>query len=214
MGTNAVPADAATDRGVYDALEALRSLLIDGETLEATAIQRRGFALKHRRILVGATSGRLIVVHRKMFGGFTPIDIRWQDLRDASVNVGMFAATLSVDVYRSSDLATAEGPPSRLVVPGLRKLEGQEVYRACQARAQAWREKRRIRELEEMRAKAGGIQIGAGQLGGAAVRQTAPSDDSDSSPMARLQRAKEMLQNGLLNDAEFEQIKAKILAEL
>jgi hypothetical protein len=32
--------------------------------------------------------------------------------------------------------------------------------------------------------------------------------------MARLQRAKEMLQNGLLNDAEFEQIKAKILAEL
>jgi hypothetical protein len=32
--------------------------------------------------------------------------------------------------------------------------------------------------------------------------------------MARLQRAKDMLQNGLLNDAEFEQIKAKILAEL
>ena len=33
-------------------------------------------------------------------------------------------------------------------------------------------------------------------------------------PTARLQRAKEMLQSGLLNDAEFEQIKAKILAEL
>jgi len=214
MGTNAVPADAATDRGVYDALEALRSLLIDGETLEATAVQRRFFALKHRRVLVGATSGRLIVVHRKLFGGFNPIDIRWQDLRDASVDVGMFGATLSVDVYRSSDLASSEGPPSRIVVPGLRKLEAQEVYRACQARAQAWREKRRIRELEEMRAKAGGIQIGAGQLGGA-PRPTGSADDGDpSSPMARLQRAKEMLQNGLLNDAEFEQIKAKILAEL
>ena len=214
MGTNAVPTDAATDRGVYDALEALRSLLIDGETLEATAVQRRVFALKHRRVLVGATSGRLIVVHRKLFGGFNPIDIRWQDLRDASVDVGMFGATLSVDVYRSSDLASSEGPPSRIVVPGLRKLEAQEVYRACQARAQAWREKRRIRELEELRAKAGGIQIGAGQLGGGAPRQAGAADDGDSSPMARLQRAKEMLQNGLLNDAEFEQIKAKILAEL
>ena len=40
------------------------------------------------------------------------------------------------------------------------------------------------------------------------------ADEGDTSPMARLQRAKEMLQNGLLNDAEFEQIKAKILAEL
>ena len=214
MGTNAVPADAATDRGVYDALEALRSLLIDGETLEATAIQRRAFALKHRRILVGATSGRLIVVHRKLFGGFNPIDIRWQDLRDASVDVGMFGATLSVDVYRSSDLASNEGPPSRIVVHGLRKVEAQEVYRACQAREQAWREKRRIRELEELRAKAGGIQIGTGQLGGGAVRQSVAGDETGTSPMARLQRAKEMLQNGLLNDAEFEQIKAKILAEL
>ena len=214
MGTNAVPADAATDRGVYDALESLRSLLIDGEQLEATAVQRRVFALKHRRVLVAATSGRLIVVHRKLFGGFNPVDIRWQDLRDASVDVGMFGATLSVDVYHSSDLASGEGPPSRIVVPGLRKLEAQEVYRACQARAQAWREKRRIRELEEMRAKAGGIQIGAGQLGGGAPRQSVSADETDSSPMARLQRAKEMLQNGLLNDAEFEQIKAKILAEL
>jgi hypothetical protein len=214
MGTNAVPTDAATDRGVYDALEALRSLLIDGETLEATAIQRRVFALKHRRILVGATTGRLIVVHRKMFGGFNPIDIRWQDLRDASLDVGMFGATLSVAVYRSSDLASSEGPPSQLVVPGLRKLEAQEVYRACQARAQAWREKRRIRELEELRAKAGGIQIGAGQFAGGSPRPSAAADEADSSPMARLQRAKEMLQNGLLNDAEFEQIKAKILAEL
>jgi len=216
MATNTVPSDAATDRGVYDSLEALRSLLIEGEQLEACAIQRRIFALKHRRVMVAATTGRLIVIYRGLFGGFNPVDVRWQDLRDASVHVGIFGATLSVAVYRSSDLASTEGPPSSLVIPGLRKLDAQEVYRACQTRAQAWREKRRIRELEEMRAKAGGIQIGAGQLGGAGVPRTATagSDDADTSPMARLQRAKDMLKSGLLNDAEFEQIKAKILAEL
>src|SRR4051812_10846435 len=212
MGTNVVPADAGSDRGVYDSLEALRSLLIEGERIEACAVQRRLFALKHRRIMVAATTGRLIVVHRNLFGGFTPIDLRWQDLRDATLNVGVFGATLRVAAYISSDLATTEGPPSNVVITGLRKLEAQEVYRACQTRAQAWREKRRIRELEELRAKAGGIQIGAaGRMASAPV---GGSDDGDSSPMARLTRAKEMLQNGLLNDAEFEQIKAKILAEL
>ncbi len=218
MGTNAVPADAATDRGVYDSVEALRSLLIEGEQLEACAIQRRVFALKHRRIMVAATTGRLIVIERGLFGGFHPIDLRWQDLRDATLDVGIFGATLRVAVYRSSDLASAEGPPSSVVITGLRKLEAQEVYRACQSRAQAWREKRRIRELEELRAKAGGIQIGAtrGMSGGGGVSSAAmgASDEGESSPMARLQRAKDMLTNGLLNDAEFEQIKAKILAEL
>jgi hypothetical protein len=216
MGTNAVPADAATDRGVYDSMEALRSLLIDGEQVEACAIQRRLFALRHRRIMVAATTGRLIVVQRKLFGGFHPIDLRWQDLRDATLDVGAFSATLRVAAYRSSDLASAEGPPSNVIVLGLRKAEAQEVYRACQTRAQAWREKRRIRELEELRAKAGGVQIGAtrGMGNAAGLSSAGVSDDGESSPMARLQRAKDMLASGLLNDAEFEQIKAKILAEL
>ena len=218
MGTNAVPTDAATDRGVYDATQALRSLLIEGEQLEACAIQRRLFALKHRRKMVGATTGRLIIVERGLFGGFHPTDLRWQDLRDARLDVGTFGATLHVDVYRGSDLASAEGPPSSVVVTGLRKLEAQEVYRACQTRAQAWREKRRIRELEELRAKSGGVQIGAtrgmGDGIGVSSGATGPTDDGASSPMARLQRAKDMLTSGLLNDAEFEQIKAKILAEL
>jgi hypothetical protein len=218
MGTNAVPADAATDRGVYDSMEALRSLLIDGEQLEACAIQRRLFALRHRRLMVAATTGRLIVVQRGLFGGFHPIDLRWQDLRDAALDVGIFGATLRVAVYRSSDLASAEGPPSNVVVTGLRKAEAQQVYRACQTRAQAWREKRRIRELEELRAKSSGVQIGAtrGMMGGGALSPAGvgASDDGDGSPMARLQRAKDMVTSGLLNDAEFEQIKAKILAEL
>ena len=206
----AIPPDAATSRGVYDSLEALRSMLIPGETLEAMAIQRRLFALSHRRQAVGATSGRLIVVQRGLFGGFNPVDFRWQDLRESDVRVGIFGASLTLSAYRSNDLATNEGPPARMVIDGLRKSEAQEVYRVCQARAQAWREKRRIRELEELRAKAGGIQVGAlgGALGGPSV------GGGDHSPTARLARAKEMLEGGLLNDAEFEQIKAKILAEL
>jgi hypothetical protein len=214
MGTNAaIPADAATDRGVYDALEALRSMLIAGEELEAMAVQRRLFALTHRRRVVGATSGRVIFVQRNLFGGYTPVDFRWQDLRESDVKVGTFGATLILSAYRSEDLATNEGPPHRLVIEGLRKKEAQDVYRVCQSRAQAWREKRRIRELEEMRARAGGIQLGA--MGApASAPPAAGGNGSDNSPMARLQRAKGMRDEGLLTDAEFEQVKAKILTEL
>jgi hypothetical protein len=214
MATNAaIPSDAGTNRGVYDSLEAIRSLLIPGETIEAMAIQRRVFALRHRRTAVAATSGRLIVVQRRLFGGYTPIDIRWQDLHESALQVGVFGATLTVSAYANqSDLAIAEGAASGHIITGLRKTEAQEVYRICQTHSQAWREKRRIRELEEMRARAGGIQVGA--LGGGGGGYAPTGNGTDQSPTARLQRAKEMRESGLLNDAEFAQIKAKILAEL
>lgn len=212
MATNAaIPGDAGTNRGVYDSLEAIRSLLIPGETIEAMAIQRRVFALRHRRKAVAATSGRLIVVQRRLFGGYWTSDVRWQDLHESALQVGMLGATLTVSAYANqSDLAIAEGAPSGQIITGLRKTEAQEVYRICQAHSQAWREKRRIRELEEMRARAGGIQVGA--LGGGGYTPT--GNGTDQSPTARLQRAKEMRESGLLTDTEFEQIKAKILAEL
>jgi hypothetical protein len=200
------PPTAPDEPGVSRALAALQTLLIPGETLETYAVQRRLFALTHRRAVVGATSGRLILVHRGLFGNYTPQDVRWQDLQDAQLRVGVFGATLIINLFGSADLATAEGPRRTIQVEGLRKGEAQEVYRACQAQEQAWREKRRVRELEELRAKSGGINL-AGGLGGAPAA-------ADSALGGRLQRAREMLQQGLLTDAEFEQVKARILSEL
>jgi len=202
-------APTADEPGVSRALTALRSLLIPGEELETHAIQRRLFSLTHRRTIVGATSGRLIVVARGLFGDYTPQDVRWQDLQDAQLRVGVFGASLSVSVHGTADLASAEGPRRVLRVDGLRKDEAQEVYRTCQAQEQAWREKRRVRELEELRAKSGGINL-AGGMGAAPPA----GEDGSQGPAGRLQRAKDMLQQGLLTDAEFEQVKARILSEL
>ena len=111
--------------GVSRALAALQSLLIPGEELETHAIQRRIFALTHRRTIVGATSGRLIVVTRGLFGNYTPQDLRWQDLQDAQLRVGVLGASLSVSVHGTADLASAEGPRRTLGVDGLRKDEAQ-----------------------------------------------------------------------------------------
>jgi hypothetical protein len=53
---------ASNDADLAKPLSELRSVLIPGETLEAFAVQRRVFALLHRRTLVAATSGRLVVL--------------------------------------------------------------------------------------------------------------------------------------------------------
>jgi hypothetical protein len=81
------------------------------------------------------------------------------------------------------------------------------MYRICQQHDQVWREKRRVRELEELRAKSGGVQIGAAGLGAAGV-------GADSEPARRLRQAREMLEAKLISDSEFESIKAKIVSSL
>ena len=104
-------------------LEAVQSLLIPGERLECHAIQHRLFALTHRRLVVGATSGRLIAVQRGLISGFTTQDVRWQDLRDAQLQVGIFGATLTVTADQGEDLAGAQGSGRTLRFGGLRKEE-------------------------------------------------------------------------------------------
>ena len=199
----------AIEPGVSRALATLQALLIPGEELETHAIQRRLFALTHRRTIVGATTGRLIVVTRGVFGDYTPQDVRWQDLHDAQLRMGVLGASLTVSTHGTADLASVEGPARVVRVDGLRKQEAQEVYRACQAQEQSWREKRRVRELEELRAKSGGISLGGAMPGG-----TPGTGDGSQTPAARLQRAQEMRLQGLLTDAEFEQVKARILSDL
>jgi hypothetical protein len=189
-------------------LEHLRSILIPSETLEAWAIQRRIFALTHRRLLIAATSGRLILLTRKLLGGFDVAGVRWQDLEEVTLHVGMLGADLLVRAGRATDLASQGSQGSqRLEFKGLRKEQAQAVYRICQAQDQSWREKRRVRELEELRARAGGIQVsGAGGYappGGVGVQPDA---------VRRLQEAKQMLDGKLITDAEYEAIKAKIVS--
>jgi hypothetical protein len=189
-------------------LEHLRSILIPSETLEAWAIQRRIFALTHRRLLIAATSGRLILLTRKLLGGFDVAGVRWQDLEEVTLHVGMLGADLLVRAGRATDLASQGSQGSqRLEFKGLRKEQAQAVSRICQEQDQSWREKRRVRELEELRARAGGIQVsGAGGYapqGGVGVQPDA---------VRRLQEAKQMLDGKLITDAEYEAIKAKIVS--
>jgi hypothetical protein len=199
--------NSSEDLRLNKALEHLNSVLVSGETLEAWAIQRRLFALANRRILIAATSGRFIEIKRGLFGGYDMTDFRWQDLGDARIKVGIFGADIFMKIYGSTDLAISKDSNQVLVLPGFRKDQAEKIYRLAQAQDQSWREKRRIRELEELRAKSGGVTIGTN----AGSQQTANATEDAAS---KLEQAKQMLEKKLITDSEYESIKARIISGL
>jgi hypothetical protein len=136
--------------------------------------------------------------------------VRWQDVKEVRLDVETFGARLTVVFFGNPDLAIA-GNVATLIFSGLRKGQAEAVYRLCQAQDQAWREKRRVRELEELRAKSGGIQLGAP---GAGASIGSPSAGGQDDVVTRLERAKAMLDKGLISDAEYEALKARIVNTL
>jgi hypothetical protein len=109
----------------------------------------------------------------------------------------------------NDDLASHEhAGGTKRVFAGLRKEQAAQVYKICQSQEQSWREKRRVRDLDELRAESGGVNIGG--VGNAAALAGAQNVE----PTERLRRAKEMLEQGLITDAEFEAIKARVVDAL
>jgi len=198
------------EHGLDAALATLHGLLTSGEALEAWAVQHRLFALTHRRACIAATSGRFISLQRRLLGGYESADIRWQDLKETRISAGILTADLTLVAQSSSDLNIGSEVNRVWTFAGLRKDQAQAMYRICQQHDQVWREKRRIRELEELRAKSGGVQIG----GAPSAYGAADSAGSESEPARRLRQAREMLDAKLISDAEFESIKAKIVSGL
>jgi hypothetical protein len=204
------PAAGANDSGLSSALATLQGLLTSGETLDAWAAQRRLYALTHRRTVIAATSGRFISLSRRLFGGYESADIRWQDLKEMRISAGIIAADLTLIAQNSTDLNIGAEVNRVWTFEGLHKDQAQAMYRICQLHDQEWREKRRVRELEELRARSGGVQISTAQAGyGSTVAAGAESE-----PTRRLRQAREMLDAKLISDAEFESIKAKIVLGL
>ena len=204
------PVGNADEPQAPQALDTLRDLLTAGETLEAWAMQHRFFALTHRRVCIAATSGRFISLSRRLLGGYDSADIRWQDLKETRIRAGILTADLTLVAQVSSDLNIGSEGSRVLNFAGLCKDQAQAMYRICQQHDQVWREKRRVRDLEELRAKSGGVQIGAG----ASAYGGADSSGAESDPARRLRQAREMLDAKLITDSEFESIKAKIVSGL
>jgi hypothetical protein len=187
------------------ASEKLASTLMGNEQKLGEAIQFRLCALLSRRLLVTATNSRMILIARPLLGGFTMKDYQWKDLHDAKLSENvlpwLFGSRLSFAIRREGEGRIED----RLVVDGIEGRLASQIYTAAQDQEQAWEEKRRVRTMEEARASSGGITLGA-----------FPSDsgggNAGGSTLDELERAKKLLDSGVISDAEFNEIKSKILS--
>jgi hypothetical protein len=179
------------------ALEKLQSAVMANEMIEHSAIQLRSVALSSRRKLVAVSASRIVVITRPLLGGFSMGDYQWKDLRDARLSENVFPSLFG------SKLVFAVNAGS-LTINGLPSSLASQIYKYAQQEEQAWEEKRRVRELEEKRAASGGFVMHGGPNGQAG----SPAGGL----LEEIERAKRMLDSGVISDAEYHEIKAKILS--
>jgi len=153
-------------------------------------------AMSIRKDSVVVTTNRIIGFSPGVLGRVSFRDYQWQDVLDVSMKQGMLSTEISIN--------TAAG---RQEVGAIDKEQAKRLYGIAQQMEQEWREKRRVREMEEARARAGGVYMGG--LPGMATPTTAAPED----PVAKLARAKAMLDQGLISETEYDALKAKVLSE-
>lgn len=151
-------------------------------------------ALSPRKDSAVATTNRLIVYRPHIIGGTDFTDLLWEDVKNVTIKEGILSTELVVEM-RDGRLET---------LGSLDKVQARRLYSACQQKELEWREKRRVRQMEEERARAGGVQVTLPQ-GQAGVEED---------QVAKLAKAKAMLDQGLISEAEYETIKARIVQSL
>ncbi|NBU83973.1 MAG: hypothetical protein EBS21_05110 [Sphingomonadaceae bacterium] len=195
---------AGSDKREVQALDKLSSTLMNDEEIVSQAVQHRIFALWHRRVSLAITNSRIVVVERGLLGGFTMKDIQWKDLADVKIDQNVLSQ------YCGSNLVFAHysGSVGAIEVAGIPDREASEIYSKSQAEEQAWEEKRRVRAIEEKRAASGGVTIHSGPQSSVPTAQAF----SGNAMLEQIENAKRLLDSGVISDAEFQEMKAKIIS--
>lgn len=183
-------ADPSQDQPALQAVAAdVGKVLTPNEEILYVAMQNET-ALSLKKDAAVATSNRLVLYRPAVLGRVAFDDLQWQDVRNVSITQGMLSTALKVE--------SADGRV--LGMDNLDKDQAKRFYGIEQQMEQEWREKRRAREMEEARARSGGVHLAG------------PATAED--PVAKLAKAKQMLDQGLISEAEYDALKAKILGAM
>jgi hypothetical protein len=173
------------------------AILTAGEEILYIALQNKT-AVTLKKDAAVASTNRLIFYRAGMLGRVSFADYQWQDITNVQMKQGFLASNLVVSL--------ASGAIDSL--SGLDKEQTKRLYGIAQQMEQEWRERRRIRQMEEDRARAGGIIMAAPQP------NTAAPPPQAEDPVAKLGKAKAMLDQGLIDQAEYDTLKARILSSM
>tara|TARA_Y100001968_G_scaffold273255_1_gene265916 strand:- start:320 stop:1093 length:774 start_codon:yes stop_codon:yes gene_type:complete len=196
-----------SEERVKKAYAKLNDTLMNDEAIIEKGMDKRPFALFSRRQVFAITNSRIIQLKRRLLGGFKMNDFQWKDLGDVQVSENVLPSVCG------SKLSFYGSYPAIEVFPDLETAT--RAYKYAQQEEQAWEEKRRIREMEESRAQVGGIMIGQSPLPSGSS-QAVPANNNNSKSVSditdELLKLKELLDQGVLSDSEFQEMKSKILS--
>jgi hypothetical protein len=188
------------DEVVAASLKRVRSLCIQGEDVRYIAVQRKPIITLAPDSLA-ITTRRLIYIRAGMLGKAAVFDWIWRDIEDVSIAEGIVAATVSVRAVGRQPFAVEYIP----------KECARALYRLAQEQEEIAREERRARDMEESRARAGGVNIVNG-LVPPPIPGAQPQAAVD--PVEAMKRLRAMREEGLITDSEYEAKRAEIVARM
>lgn len=145
------------------------------------------------------TNRRFIIYRPKLFGRVDFEDYIWRDLKDARLKEGIMGSTLT--------LQTVSG--KAISIDYLPKPQARKAYSTAQEMEERVREERRLREMEETRAAAGGVVIQGSMTPGFGSPTTSGED-----PVQKLKQLKDMMDAALITQGEYEAKRQAILSRM
>lgn len=174
----------------------IEGILTTGEKIEYLAVQKKPLINISPDSLV--LTNKRIIIFRPANMGLTLnfSDILWKDVKDCHIKEG----------FLGTDFFIKGVNKERGVIPNLPKDQARKLYRIAQEREEEMIEVRRQRSMEESRAGAANVVLSSDD------KPTKSSGNDD--PMHKLKQLKELLENDLISQEEFENKKTEILSNL
>lgn len=174
----------------------IEGILTTGEEIEYLAVQKKPIINISPDSLV--LTNKRIIIFRPANMGLTLnfSDILWKDVKDCHIKEGF----LGTDFYIKGI------NKERGAILNLPKDQARKLYRIAQEREEEMIEVRRQRAMEESRAGAANVVLSGGD--------NDPKEPVKEDPIQKLKQLKELLENNLISQEEFDKKKAGILENL
>ena len=186
-------------------LDRVQGILTSQESVEYVAIQQKPLINVSPDAIV-ATNRRLIFYRPKMLGRFEFQDYQWIDLCNAHMQHNLMGAVFTAGHISGQTFSMDYLP----------KESAQALYRIAQEREEGARLQRQQVHLDH--ARAGAMQINVGVPQSPVIAHTPAPPAAAATPQSdlvqRMQTLKTMLEQGLIDQADFDARKKEILASV
>ena len=183
---------------VEKVLKKINELLTRNENVEYVAVQKKP-AVNFSPDSVALTNKRIIFCRPKTFGLSMDFqDFLWKEIADCHIKEGILGATFTAKKVKGGIISMDYLP----------KSQARLLYRYAQEREEEMDEYRRQRELENSRARAGGgITVNT-------LNDKKQETEKQNDPLENLKTLKQLLEQDLISQEEFDNKKAEMLSKL